>query len=95
MPLPDCLSAKIDGLCLRGDTAAGNTDNDSCPDPPPALSPDAVEHLVAKRAATAATACHTLAAKHVTPHALRHSAAMALLHAGVDISVIAFGCGFD
>ncbi len=35
---------------------------------------------------TAAEICPTLASKNVTPHTLRHTAAMALLHAGVDTS---------
>ena len=60
-----------------------------------ALSTDAVERLVAKHAATAAKGCHTLANKHVTPHTLRHSAAMALLHAGVDSSVISLWLGHE
>ncbi len=59
------------------------------------LSRDAVEHLVAKHAATAAVACPSLTGKHVTPHTLRHSTAMALLHAGVDVSVIALWLGHE
>ena len=59
------------------------------------LSRDAVAHLVAKHAATAARACPSIADKTVTPHTLRHSTAMALLHAGVDISVIALWLGHE
>jgi integrase/recombinase XerD len=59
------------------------------------LSRDAVEKLVVKHAAHAATKCATIATKHVTPHTLRHSAAMALLHAGIDTSVIALWLGHD
>jgi len=59
------------------------------------LSRDAVEWLVRKHARTAATTCPALAAKNVTPHTLRHSAAMALLHAGVDTSVIALWMGHE
>ena len=59
------------------------------------LSRDAVEHLVAKHATTAAARCPTIAAKNVTPHTLRHSAAMALLRAGVDTSVIALWMGHE
>ena len=33
--------------------------------------------------------------KHVTPHTLRHSAAMALVSAGTDISVIALWMGHE
>ena len=57
------------------------------------LSRDAVEKLVAKHAARAASSYPSIAAKNVTPHTLRHSAAMALLHAGVDTSVIALWLG--
>ncbi|MDN5724000.1 MAG: site-specific integrase [Corynebacterium sp.] len=57
------------------------------------MSADAVQRLVAKHAATAALTCPSLAAKHVTPHTLRHTAAMALLQAGVDTSVIALWLG--
>ena len=57
------------------------------------LSRDAVEHLVAKHATAAAAHCPAIAGKNVTPHTLRHSAAMALLHAGVDTSVIALWMG--
>jgi len=40
------------------------------------LSRDAVERLVARHAATAAGTCPSIGDKHVTPHTLRHSAAM-------------------
>ena len=59
------------------------------------LSSDAVERLVAKHAITAANHCPSLHAKTVTPHVLRHSAAMALLRAGVDITVIALWLGHE
>lgn len=59
------------------------------------LSRDAIERLVAKHASTAAERCPTIGAKNVTPHTLRHSAAMALLHAGVDTSVIALWMGHE
>jgi integrase/recombinase XerD len=59
------------------------------------LSRDAVERLVAKHAAAAAATCPSLTGKNVTPHTLRHSAAMALLHAGVDSSVIALWMGHE
>jgi integrase/recombinase XerD len=57
------------------------------------LSRDTVERLVAKHASAASEACPAIAGKNVTPHTLRHSAAMALLHAGVDTSVIALWMG--
>jgi site-specific recombinase XerD len=59
------------------------------------LSTDAVERLVAKHATTAAATRASLQTKQVTPHTLRHSAAMALLHSGVDISVIALWLGHE
>jgi len=59
------------------------------------LSPDAVERLVAKHAAVAQQRCPALAKKRVTPHVLRHSAAMALLQRGVDRSVIALWLGHE
>lgn len=57
------------------------------------MSADAVQRLVAKHAATAALECPSVASKHVTPHTLRHTAAMALMSAGVDTSVIALWLG--
>lgn len=57
------------------------------------MSADAVQRLVAKHAATAAISCPSITSKHVTPHTLRHTAAMALLNAGVDTSVIALWLG--
>lgn len=59
------------------------------------LSSDAVQRLVAKHTATAATRCPSLTGKTVTPHTLRHSTAMALLHAGVDLTVIALWLGHE
>lgn len=59
------------------------------------LSRDAIGHLVAKHAGTAATAQPSIATKKVTPHTLRHTCAMALLHAGVDTSVIALWLGHE
>lgn len=59
------------------------------------MSPDAVQRLVKKHAATAGSECPSINTKHVTPHTLRHSAAMALLHAGVDTTVIALWLGHE
>jgi integrase/recombinase XerD len=59
------------------------------------LSRDAVARLVAVHAETAARSCPSIAAKHVTPHTLRHSTAMALLRADVDTSVIALWLGHE
>jgi integrase/recombinase XerD len=57
------------------------------------LTTDAVRLRVAEYAGIAARRCPSLKAKTVTPHTLRHSAAMALLHAGTDTSVIALWLG--
>ena len=59
------------------------------------LSTDAVAWLLTKHAATAARRCPSLNDKHLTPHVLRHTAAMQLLHSGVDISVIALWLGHE
>lgn len=60
-----------------------------------ALSRDAVERLVDKHARDAAQRCPSLRDKTISPHVLRHSTAMQLLHAGVDTSVIALWLGHE
>ncbi len=57
------------------------------------LSHDAVERIVRKHVELASEICPTLKAKRVTPHVLRHSAAMQLLQNGVDRTVIALWLG--
>ena len=59
------------------------------------LSPDAVQRRLAKHAAAAARGCPTLTEKKVSPHTLRHTAAMRLLNAGVDSTVIALWLGHE
>jgi integrase/recombinase XerD len=59
------------------------------------LSADSVQYLVRKYARVAAVRCPTLRGKRVSPHVLRHSAAMELLAAGVDSSVIALWLGHE
>jgi integrase/recombinase XerD len=59
------------------------------------LTRDALERRLTKHAATAARACPSLAVKTITPHVLRHTAAMRLLHAGVDTTVIALWLGHE
>lgn len=59
------------------------------------LSSDAVEWLVAKHCATARSSCPSLANKTVTPHALRHTAAMTLLRSGVPPIVVALWLGHE
>lgn len=59
------------------------------------LSRDAVERRLAKHAAAAQHKCPTLRAKRVTMHALRHTAAMMLLTAGIDTATIALWLGHE
>ena len=59
------------------------------------LSRDAVERRVAHYVAKASISCPSLASKHVTAHTLRHTAAMRLLEAGNDITVIALWLGHE
>ena len=59
------------------------------------LSADTVQYAVAKYAAIARQHCPSLKHKRISPHVLRHSAAMELLQAGVDCSVIALWLGHE
>ena len=59
------------------------------------LSADSVQSLLAKHVYVAAESCASLKSKRVSPHVLRHSAAMELLQAGVDCSVIALWLGHE
>jgi len=59
------------------------------------LSRDAVERLITKYTHLAAQTCASLKGKRVSPHVCRHSAAMDLLHHGVDRSVIALWLGHE
>ena len=59
------------------------------------LSPDAVQRLVTRHAAAARRACPSLVGRTVTPHTLRHTAAMDLLRRGVDLTVIALWLGHE
>ena len=59
------------------------------------LSRDAVERLVARHCRTAEQRCPSLKRKKVTPHVLRHTAAMQLLQHGIDRSVIALWLGHE
>jgi len=57
------------------------------------LTRDALARRLTKYAMIAARACPSLAGKAVTPHVLRHTAAMRLLHAKIDTSMIALWLG--
>jgi integrase/recombinase XerD len=59
------------------------------------LTRDALARRLTKYAAQAAERCASLNEKNVTPHVLRHTAAMRLLHAGIDTSVIALWLGHE
>ena len=59
------------------------------------LSPDAVQYLIAKYVAVAQKGCPSLKSKRVSPHVLRHTAAMELLQHGVDRTVIALWLGHE
>ena len=59
------------------------------------LSRDALERIVRRHILTAAKRCPSLVGKRVSPHVLRHSTAMDLLHHGVDQAVIALWLGHE
>jgi integrase/recombinase XerD len=91
---------------LRRDVAAALEawllDQDTGPDDPvfPSsrggfLSADALQALVSRYAAAAGTKCPSLVGRAITPHTLRHAAAMNLLRRGVDLTVIALWLGHE
>jgi integrase/recombinase XerD len=59
------------------------------------LSRDGVEYILRKHLTAAAQQCQSLKKKRVSPHVLRHTAAMDLLQHGVDRSVIALWLGHE
>jgi site-specific recombinase XerD len=59
------------------------------------LSRDGLQYLLSKHLATARQRCPSLLRKKVTPHVLRHTAAMTLLQNGVDRAVIALWLGHE
>jgi site-specific recombinase XerD len=59
------------------------------------LSRDALELIVRRHTLSASRLCPSLIGKRVSPHVLRHSTAMELLHHGVDQSVIALWLGHE
>jgi integrase/recombinase XerD len=59
------------------------------------LTRKALARRIAKHATHAAERCQSLNAKTITPHVLRHTAAMRLLHADVDTTVIALWLGHE
>jgi site-specific recombinase XerD len=59
------------------------------------LSRDGVAYLLTKHVRAAQQHCPSLYGKRISPHVLRHSAAMALLHSGVDCAMIALWLGHE
>ena len=59
------------------------------------LSTDGVQYLLSKHVATATRLAPSLAKKRVSPHVLRHTAAMNLLENGVDRAMIALWLGHE
>ena len=88
----DTVKVLRDWLAERGDAA---TDLVFVSNRNQRLSRDAVEQIVERHVRTASIKCPSLKKKRVTPHVLRHSAAMQLLQNGVDRTVIALWLGHE
>jgi site-specific recombinase XerD len=59
------------------------------------LSADAFQSLVSRHVAAAGANCPSLVGRVISPHSLRHTAAMDLLRRGVDLTVIALWLGHE
>jgi site-specific recombinase XerD len=59
------------------------------------MSPDCFQKQLKKYSRLSANLCRSILRKKITPHVLRHTAAMNLLYAGVDITTIAIILGHD
>jgi integrase/recombinase XerD len=59
------------------------------------LSRDAIERRLTRHVTLAAERCPSIKSKRVTMHTLRHTAAMRLLLAGNDVTVIALWLGHE
>ncbi len=60
-----------------------------------AMSRSGIEDRLREALATAVTSCPSLRSKAVSPHILRHTTAMHLLQAGVEMTVIALWLGHE
>ncbi len=59
------------------------------------LTADGVQYILSKHVAQARKQCSSLGHKRISPHVLRHTAAMRLLLAGIDRTVIALWLGHE
>jgi integrase/recombinase XerD len=59
------------------------------------LTRDAVRRIIDRHVHNAMHTCPSLDREGISPHTLRHTCAMRLLHAGVDIAVIALWLGHE
>lgn len=59
------------------------------------ISIDAVAARISTHITTATATCHSLIGKNVSPHTLRHTTAMRMLTAGIDITTIALWLGHE
>ena len=59
------------------------------------LSRDGVDYLLKQMVQRALPDCPSLAVKNITPHVIRHSTALHLLQAGVDVATIALWLGHE
>ena len=59
------------------------------------FSVDGIQYLLTKYSLAASKSCPSLARKKVSPHVIRHTTAMKLLTAGVDIMTIALWLGHE
>jgi integrase/recombinase XerD len=59
------------------------------------LSRDGVAYLLTQAVLRALPTCPRLAHQHISPHVIRHTTAMPLLQAGVDIATIALWLGHE
>lgn len=59
------------------------------------LSRDGVDYLLKQTVQQAVAVCPSLATKAISPHVIRHTTAMHLLQAGIDIATIALWLGHE